>query len=171
MTSAQNGVLFDIRGDGLPVKLAWTDETSGNAFLALDRNGNGVIDDGKELFGNFTDQPDSFDRSGFAALAVFDLPANGGNGDGVINESDSVWSRLRLWIDKNHDGISQSEELQRLENYQVHSLSLRYRELRRFDQYGNLFRYKAEVNPDQKGHQSEENPGRNAYDVFLVSVN
>jgi hypothetical protein len=57
LTSAQQGVRFDISGTGRPIQLAWTVPGSGNAFLALDRSGNGRIDNGKELFGNFTDQP------------------------------------------------------------------------------------------------------------------
>lgn len=54
LTSVQRGVVFDIAGTGHPAQMAWTAATSGNAFLALDRNGNGKIDNGKELFGNFT---------------------------------------------------------------------------------------------------------------------
>jgi len=50
--------MFDILGDGHPIKMAWTAAMSGNAFLALDRNHNGIIDSGKELFGNVTEQPE-----------------------------------------------------------------------------------------------------------------
>jgi hypothetical protein len=59
LISATGGVAFDIAGDSSPTPIAWTASTSGNAFLALDRNDNGKIDDGKELFGNFTIQPAS----------------------------------------------------------------------------------------------------------------
>lgn len=168
LTSAEDGVKFDIRGDRHPIQLSWTSAGSSNAFLALDRNHNGVIDNGEELFGNFTAQPDSPDRNGFLALAQFDLPQNGGNGDGIIDERDAVWSKLVLWIDSNHDGISQKGELFGLADMGVHALSLKYSDSRRVDKYGNVFRYKAKVNPGQ--HQEDDPVGRVAFDVFLLQA-
>jgi hypothetical protein len=163
---AENGVIFDFLGDGHPVQMAWTAGNSRNAFLALDRNHNGRIDDAQELFGNLTAQPPSDDPSGFRALSVFDEPENRGNGDGIIDEKDAIFSQLLLWIDENHDGISQPNELHRLPELGVYSLALKYTESRRTDQYGNQFRYKAAINPDPQDGQSKD--GRWIYDVFFM---
>jgi len=171
LTSADNGVIFDIRADGHPIKLGWTSRGSHNAFLVLDRNGDGVINSGKELFGNFTAQPQSDHPNGFLALAVFDKPENGGNGDGLIDEKDAVFSKLRLWIDENHDGISQPNELHSLPELGIYSLSCTYQESRRVDIFGNQFRYRARVNPGER-HDDRDGrleAGRLAYDIFLVT--
>jgi hypothetical protein len=165
LTSAQDGVTFDIRGDGHPIQIAWTAVGSGNAFLALDRNHNGTIDSGTELFGNYTQQPSSPDPNGFLALAEFDLPANGGNDDGVIDSRDAVYQNLLLWIDENHDGISQPNELHSLPELGILSIALSYRESQRTDQFGNEFLDRAAVNPDSV---SQPKDGRWAYDVFLT---
>src|SRR5260370_19742380 len=104
LTSAANGVRFDIRGDGHPLRIAWTAPASHNAFLALP-GFDGLIHNGKELFGNFSPQSQSKFPNGFLALAEWDKTENGGNGDGIIDERNRVFSRLRLWTDSNHDGI------------------------------------------------------------------
>jgi hypothetical protein len=167
LTSAEGGVFFDIAGDGHPIQMAWTAAGSTNAFLALPRYG--AITGGKDLFGNFTPQPSSANPNGFLALAVYDLPENGGNDDGIIDEKDAVFSSLRLWIDTNHDGIAQTDEVHTLTDLGVFSISLHYRESRREDQFGNLFRYKSRINlidPEEEGG----GPGPITYDVFFVTM-
>jgi len=165
LTSAQDGVRFDIGGVGKKEQISWTDPNYHNAFLALDRNGDGVIDSGKELFGDFTQQLPSNDPNGFRALAWFDLPVNGGNDDGIIDDRDAVWSKLRLWVDANHDGVSQLNELHRLEEFRIHSIGLDYGKTTKRDQFGNEFWYKGHININ---HDAEDDVHRVIYDVILM---
>src|SRR5882762_2183435 len=170
MTSFADGVTFDIRGDGRPIQLSWTSAGFHNAFLALPE-GDGMVHSGKDLFSNFAAQDKTRHANGFLALAEWDELDQGGNGDGIIDENDAVFSRLRLWIDSNHDGISQPEELHTLPELGVYSLSLAYGESRRTDEFGNQFRYKARVNQGIKRDRRDEasEVGRTAYDVFFVT--
>jgi hypothetical protein len=133
LTDAAHGVQFDMSGKGTPIQIAWTSPEANEAFLVLDRNGNGTIDYGSELFGNFTPQPQGQSRNGFVALAVFDSPENGGNRDGRIDSNDAVFHNLRLWIDANHNGISEPKELFTLEQRGVEAISLDYKDSRRVD--------------------------------------
>lgn len=134
----------------------------------MDRDGNGTIDDGTELFGDVTPQRKPAlgeKKNGFLALAEYDRPQNGGNGDRRIQDPDAIVSRLRLWQDKNHNGISESDELHTLAALGLDSLDLDYRESNKTDVQGNQFRYRAKVKNVQ-GQQL----GRWAWDAcFLVS--
>ena len=164
LSNAQNGVLFNVI-PGRLARLAWTLPNSDDAWLALDRNGNGTIDSGEELFGNVTPQtqpPLGESKHGFRALAEYDATAKGGNGDGLITTSDAIFNSLRLWQDKNHNGISEPSELRGLSESGVATIECNYKESKRTDEWGNNFRYRAKVK-DKRGNQI----GRWAWDVFL----
>ena len=126
LTDVENGVHFDLDKNELAEKTAWIGTEDG--FLVLDRNGNGIIDNGGELFGDQVVMSNGVTAStGFEALADLDDNANESEdsiGDGVIDEKDAEFSNLRVWVDKDHDGITDEGELKTLEELGITSISL-----------------------------------------------
>lgn len=135
---------FPLNPSGLPSY--WPEALSPGYFLAMDRNSDGQITSGEELFGNNLDP----ENNGFNALAELDSQK-----DGVINKFDSQFNDLLLWKDSNADGISQPEELSSLSDHNVEFLSLRYNDLH-YQGFGSRaeFRERAMFSyRDSKGRQ------------------
>ncbi|MBD9446917.1 DUF5801 repeats-in-toxin domain-containing protein [Rhizobium sp. RHZ01] len=115
LTSLDNGVQFDINADGHKDQIAWTSASDG--ILAFDVDGNGKIDNGSEIFsphfagGSYVD--------GLAALATLDS-----NHDGKIDATDEAFSKLTVWQDLNHNGITDSGELSSLADHSISGISL-----------------------------------------------
>jgi hypothetical protein len=114
-------VTFDLLGQG-PVRTGWIE--GDDALLTLDRDGNGLVDDGTELFGEGTRLNGVPARDGFQALAALDEPAAGGNGNGVLEDEDLMFGALRVWTDRNVDGVSQPEELRDLPGAGIRSIDV-----------------------------------------------
>lgn len=138
-STTENGTYFDFAGDGLAEKTAWLD--NGDGLLVLDRNGNGLVDDGKELFGDKTILEDgSISPYGFAALSEIDT-----NDDGVINSFDEEFANLKVWIDENNDGISQEGELHKLSELGIVEIGVNYTKTNITEETGNYISRKSKV--------------------------
>ena len=178
-------VSFDLRGDGTVGHYSWPKHGSGNAWLVYD-NGDGIIRDGKQLFGNFTPHSDggivnNQYANGFLALAWYDWPAQGGNLDALIDKKDAVWQHLKLWTDEHcylsPDTPCQSRpsELHDLDALGIHSLSLVYNPSPKIDSVGNKYKYNAVVNPDihdapvNKNGEHADSQGRPCCDLHQRS--
>lgn len=142
LVGVDDPVIFDLNADGNQDLVSWTEGGEGDAFLVLDRNENGLIDNGGELFGNYTVLADgSTAEQGYIALAELDLPLFGGNGNGYIDSEDDFYWILQLWIDENHDGISDEAEMSSLWDAGVVAIDTAYEESVEQDEYGNRFAY------------------------------
>ncbi|HEX3477614.1 MAG TPA: hypothetical protein VHT91_21480 [Kofleriaceae bacterium] len=146
------GVYFDNDANGRPERMQWVRRGGDEAFLVMDRNGNGVVDNGSELFGIGTPLIVEGGRApnGFAGLAQYDAPDLGGNDDGWITADDDVWTSLRLWLDRNADGICTPDEILTLESAGVRALPTIPRTSFRRDAAGNYLRYQADALTDLK---------------------
>ncbi|WP_154571376.1 hypothetical protein [Campylobacter portucalensis] len=128
---------FNHNADNVKFKTSWIGKDDG--ILVFDKNNNGLIDNGNELFGNFTEISNSqtlnnpnnqtsnlnsqtkFAINGYHALSLQDS-----NNDGKIDTLDENFSNLKIWQDLNEDGISQSDELKTLKEHGIKSISLNF---------------------------------------------
>ncbi len=163
-----SSVKFDLDGDGIKEKTGWPIVRSSAGFLAIDKNNNGKIDNGSELFGEAF-HIESINRratNGFEALRSFDS-----NGDGLINSKDKRFGELKVWFDHNLNGQSEASELLTLTEAKVTTLSTEYREvedesLRAKSVLDNDHRYSAKFwGPKTCGPE-----GCTAFDIFFSKV-
>lgn len=175
LTSVDDGVSFDIDGDGLPDQIGWTEAAADVAFLALDRNENGIIDNGRELFGSST-LPGS--TNGFDALIRTRGPGPASQGRSFplagsdvfirdfhkswvqLDPYDALFAKLLLWTDRNHNGISEQSELAPVARW-LAEIGLNYNYDRRLDAFGNRYAFKGWANVRPALGRISATPGDN----------
>jgi trimeric autotransporter adhesin len=139
---AGRGVSFDVNADGYPELVQWVRPGGDEAFIALDRNRNGLVDDGSELFGVGTPLFEGGKAAnGFVGLAQYDQPLLGGNDDGMISRDDAIWPELSMWLDSNADGIAAANEMRRPEALGLRSFGTIPKVRRYIDAAGNSLPY------------------------------
>jgi hypothetical protein len=152
LNDSAHGVAFDIDGDGSADRISWTRADSDDAFLWLDGNGNGTVDSGMELFG------DAVYDNGFDKLKTFD-----DNGDGIVDAHDAIWPSLRLWLDANHNGISDASEISTVASSRFTGIAVTFKIVGKRDKYGNRYRYKGRIYTGDHA-----NGGEHVYDIILM---
>lgn len=123
---SESKVKFDLDANGHKENTGWIPGIQ-SAFLVLDRNENGTIDDGGELFGNasYSSKGQTFDN-GFLALGQYDR-----NLDGKISSEDEIFRKLKLWFDRNSNGSTDKGELVALESRSIVTIDLNYQKVPR----------------------------------------
>lgn len=156
LTDRAHGVEFDLNGDGESGRVPWLKE---DGWLVLNDYEDGIIRDGRQLFGDKSAQVNREGKqpNGYAALRTFD-----DNHNDFIDSTDGVWRLLGIWRDLNHDGLSQRGEVVSLDSLGITAISLDYKESRRLDPHGNELRYHARVWWASGRHTS-------SWDVFLTA--
>lgn len=133
-------VHFDLDGNGFAEKTAWIDAS--DALLVLDKNANGRIDNGHELFGNHSLNAEGKKTfaDGYAALAAYDE-----NQDGRIDAQDAVYAQLAVWQDKNGNGISEAGEVLGLAEAGIAAIDLNAKAVNERDAAGNRISHRGSV--------------------------
>ena len=151
LSSTESNVVFDLAANGKPQRVGWVDGNEAG-FLVLP-NANGNITSGAQMFGEATTIKATGKKAqnGFEALAQYDS-----NHDSKIDKKDTIYSKLRVWFDKNRNGIADPSELKSLSQLKVSSINLNYQEVGEEHRMnnGNDLRY---VSLSDK----------NVYDVYL----
>lgn len=128
-----DNIYFDHNNDGVKESTGWIDSNS--AFLVFDKNENGIIDNGNEMFGNNTPNIlGGYAKHGFDALSQYD-----NNQDNRIDNNDVIWSSLNLWVDKNINGETDIDELVDIECSGIEAINLIYENNGIIDENGNQF--------------------------------
>ena len=141
LSGPDDPVRFDLTGDGEAEFITWTMAGGNDGFLALDLNGNGLIDSGRELFGSQTVLPLTGavgGSHGFRPLADYDSKGLGGNENSLIDADDPVFSELRVWVDRNHNGRSEPGELSSLPAAGIRTVDYGDGFTGRRDEHGNV---------------------------------
>ena len=116
--SMDAGVQFDHDANGIKLHTGWVSSTDG--LLVLDRNHDGSINDGAELFGSGTTLANgSKAADGYVALGELDI-----NHDGLLSSTDAAYANLQVWVDANSDGLSTGGELKSLADLGISSISV-----------------------------------------------
>jgi hypothetical protein len=143
LTSVEDGVQFDLNGDGRRVQVAWTQRGSDDSFVGVDVDHNGRIDNGLELLGGMSPGP-----NGFATLYWYDGVTNldatgpGRRPDGMLDAADAFFTKLILWTDLNHNGLSEEDELQSAAYARFVGFATGYTGTNERDAFGNVFTFK-----------------------------
>lgn len=138
-TSVEDGVSFDMDGDGMAEQTAWLKKGSG--FLVWDKNGDGMVNDGTEMFGEATVMSDG-KRAENGVEALKDLDSDNNN---IINQYDELWGKLRIWHDENSNGKTEEGELSLLSDWDIQSISLDFAEINLKDEADNKILFESEV--------------------------
>lgn len=151
LTSAEDGVTFDLDGDGTPDRLGWTDSSGNEAFLAIDATRTGTIEDGRKLLGGLFNGQNGFttlerlDADPSLLGAEYPARADSRKTDGQIVGGDTVYERLILWRDANHNGVAEGSELRSAASAGLTKLYTGVVGIDRTDEHGNLFRFSSKV--------------------------
>jgi len=139
LSSAKDGVSFDIDGVGGSNSVAWPRHPELVGFLFTDIDGNGVPNNGRELFGNSTLlRTGHVAQNGFQALAEYDS-----NQDGLVTPTDSEWQRLAIWFDLNRDGKATLNEVFTLDSVGIVAFETTPQWTGRTDGSGNRYKWRA----------------------------